>query len=574
MNGFALQQPWVLLALALAPALAILFHRARRKRESLLRAYGGQRSMEILAHSRERRQTEWCVVTATVLLALALARPGANPRPRSSPEGGRDVIFVLDVSRSMLGDDVRPSRLERAKADIARCLASLGNDRVGLVLFAGAAAIRCPLTTDYGFFRQMLKDAAPDSMPRGSTYLELGLEKTVDRMLATNHAGFEDVILLTDGGDQGSHPERTIAALNGAGARLLVVGYGDPKIGARVPGGEGDTNGFLVYEGQEVWTKLDEADLQKLAGAATKGKYVHGGTPDFDLGQTYAEWTANAPRKFLPGRSDLKYDEYFGWLLVPALALLLYPFTGLRRRKTILLLLLFTIRPLHATAATNEPEQASAADTTAGNLVRSGEPPFQLGVSLMHKQSFKDAAKAFQSAADRAATAEEAAVCRYNEALAEAALAKQSPDPQAQLDSLGAAITAMRRVRLLRPDWLPATQGLEVLYARHADAVEALKAQQDEQNKLNRQAAEFQKELERLLTEQKKLLAAGTQLQRDRVTPDAEKDGMLEDVARPAGRAWTANRKGAGQNKFRPGRHARVNSQDKYEHQPGAPRRQ
>ena len=349
-------------------------------------------------------------------------------------------------------------------------------------------------------------------------------------MLATNRTGLEDVIVLTDGGDQGSHPERTIAALNMAGARLLVVGYGDPKIGARVLEGEGDTNSFLVYEGQEVWTKLDEADLQTLAGAATQGKYVHGGTPDFDLGQTYTEWTANAPRKFLHGRSDLKYDEYFGWLLVPALILLLYPFAQLRRGKTILLVMFFAIRPLHATVASNETKPAPAADATATSPALPGEPPFQLGVSLMHQLSFEDAAKAFASATDRAATPEATAVCRYNEALADAALAAHASDPGAQLNSLQAAIAAMRSARLLRPDWLPPAQGLEVLYARHANAVTALKVQQDAQNKLNQQAAELQKELERLLAEQKKLLAAGTQLQRDRVTPDAEKLERLKTL--------------------------------------------
>ncbi len=528
MNGFTLQQPWLLLALALVPALALLFLRARRKREMLLHAYGALRSAEITARGHERRRSEWCVVAAVALLVLALARPGANPRPGSSPEGGRDVVFILDVSRSMLGDDVRPSRLERAKADISRCLDSLHDDRVGLVLIEGAAAIRCPLTTDYDFFRTQLRDAVPDSVPKGSTYLELGLEKTTDRMLVKNRADFEDVILLTDGGDQGSHPENAIAALNAARARLLVVGYGDPQIGARIPEGESGTNAFIMYEGREVWTRLDEAALQTLASAAAPGKYVRGGTPNFDLGRVYQEWSANSPRQFLQGRSGLKYDEYFAWLIVPALALLLYPFPVLRRQPMLFLMVILMAEKLPAAEANDNVARLRTAVSAATDSRQHGERAFELGVALMHEKAFSDAAKAFASAANDAATAGAAAGCYFNAALAEGALAEATAnDPSAQFHALDSAIVDLRRVRLLRPDWPTAARGLEVLYARHADAVREMKAQQDDQNKLNRQSAALQKELERLIEEQKKLLATSNQLQRDQTTPADEKTAHL-----------------------------------------------
>jgi hypothetical protein len=521
-TGFTLQQPWALLALLLAPALALLFRRARRQRAAWLWAYGGQRAADVTVRQRERRRGEGCVLAATVLLALALARPGANPHPISTPAGGRDVIFVLDVSRSMLGEDVHPSRLERAKLDILRSLDSLQHDRVGLVLFAGAAAIRCPLTTDYDFFRARLRDAGPDSVPRGSTYLELGLEKTADRMLATNRADFEDVILLTDGGDQGSHPEKAIKALNAARARLLVVGYGDPTLGARVPLGVGGTNGFLMDQGQEVWTRLDEAALQALAHDAAQGEYVRAGGPDFDLGRTYQEWSAHAPRQFLQGRSGQKYDEYYAWLLLPALALLLYPFSVLRRQASLLLLVVLLTGKLSAAESTNDVERPRAAVSVADSR-QNGERAFEQGLALMHKKAPVDAAKAFAAAANDAPTAAATAVCDFNAGLAGAALAAAAPYPGAQLQALDAAIADLRRACLLRPEWRTAAQGLEVLYARREEAVKAMKAQQDQQNKMNQQAAALQKELERLLAEQKKLLAAGTRLQHDRVTPDAEK---------------------------------------------------
>lgn len=530
MNGFTLQQPWMLLMLALVPLLELLLRRARRIRDEAIRSYGSTHSVEMSQHQQQRQRVEWCTLAGLTLLVLALSRPGVNPTPRLNPAGGRDVIFVLDVSRSMLADDVRPSRLARAKEDISRCLNSMPNDRVGLILFAGSAAIRCPLTTEHGFLRQMLRDASPDSVPLGSTYLQSALEKTTEKMIAKDRQDLADVILLTDGGDQGSHPEETLAGLNHVGARLLVIGYGDPKIGARIPiEGENGTD-FVIHEGREVWSKLEEPSLQLLTDASSAGQYFRGGTPGFDLGKSYQQWSSNAPRRFMNERGSMKYDELFAWLLVPALALLLHPFPGFSKKSGPLLLVFCLTMNLHSADAVSELEQLREAAAAETNPVRRTELTFHLGVTLMKNASLEDAVAAFQSAAEATSSPESLAVCRYNEALALAALAEQAKAPSGALAALDAGIAAMRDTRLLRPDWQAAAQGLEVLYARHASAREALKLQQEQLDELNKQAKELQEELKRLLEEQRKLLAAGTIIQRDRQTPVAEKSTALLEI--------------------------------------------
>lgn len=530
MNGFTLQQPWGLAALVLVPLLALLFHYAQRKRDGLMQAYGGAHTAEAAAHRRERRRGECFTLAGVALLALALARPGANPRPRSDPEGGRDVVFVLDVSRSMSAGDVRPSRLARAKEDISRCLAVLPRDRAGLVLFAGVAAIRCPLTTDYQFLRLMLQDAGPESVARGSTYLQSALEKTTDKMLAADRKGFEDVILLTDGGDQGSHPESTLAGLNAAGARLLVVGYGDPKIGARIPEDNAGTTGFLMEQEREVWTRLEDGALRSLAGAAAQGLYVRGGTPGFDLGRTYRQWSAQAPRRYRQGQGQMEYEEYFAWLLVPALALLLHPFAGLRRAGALVLLGVTAFGSLRAAEPTRELDRLRAAVSAETDPARRAEQALRLGAALMNAGDFDEAVKAFQAAADTAPRAERLAVYRFDEALAEAARADQARDPGAKLAALDAGVLAMRRALLLRAGWPEAAQGLEVLYARRAEAEKLWQAQQDQQNQLNQQIGALAAELQRLLEEQRQLLEAGRRVAGDRLTAPAEHLATLGEL--------------------------------------------
>jgi hypothetical protein len=327
----------MLLGLTLVPASAGILFIARRRRKWMLENYGGPRTDDCGQRIRQRHRVEWCTVLAVILLSFAMARPGSNPRPRATQEAGRDIVFVLDVSRSMLAEDIRPSRLGRAKEDIETCLDALKNERVGLVIFAGTAAIRSPLTTDYEFLRMMLRDVSTDSVAHGSTYLQSAFEKVADQVLTDDRGGFQDVILLTDGEDQGGEPERALEAIAGRQARLLVVGYGDPSLGSRIPVTAinltdtgtptplKDESAFLVHRGQEVWTYLKEESLMNLAASAPDGTYARGSASGFLLGPAYRRWAVKAPRRYIEGKGSIQYDELFPWLVAPAILLLLFP---------------------------------------------------------------------------------------------------------------------------------------------------------------------------------------------------------------------------------------------------------
>ena len=142
--------------------------------------------------------------------------------------------------------------------------------------------------------------------------------------MTDDRGGFQDIILMTDGEDQGSEPEKALEAIAKLQARLLVVGYGDPNLGSRIPVTAvqvsdtetsiplNDQSVFLVHRGKEVWTYLKEDSLMNLAASAPDGAYVRGSASGFLLGPVYRRW---APRQYIEGKGVIQFDELFHWLV-------------------------------------------------------------------------------------------------------------------------------------------------------------------------------------------------------------------------------------------------------------------
>ncbi|MFO0999423.1 MAG: VWA domain-containing protein [Planctomycetaceae bacterium] len=232
----------------------------------------------------------WCklilfeLALATGLIALAGPRFGTQVEqivPR-----GSDLYVLIDVSRSMLADDVVPSRLERAKADVSSLVNRLTGERIGLIAFAGKAVVKCPLTIDYDSFRRALMELDPNSAPRGGTAIGDAIRKAVEVF----HAGTQRdqaVLLITDGDDQESFPLEAATVAAERKVTIFTVGLGDSDSGARVPGQSG-TASFLEHEGQQVWSKLNGSLLSEIA-LRTNGLYIPAGTRSYDLGELYTQ---------------------------------------------------------------------------------------------------------------------------------------------------------------------------------------------------------------------------------------------------------------------------------------------
>src|SRR4051812_22315472 len=174
----------------------------------------------------------WELALVLGLVALAGPRFGAyyeEIRPR-----GSDLYVLIDVSRSMLAQDVPPSRLGRAKADVAALINRLEGERVGLIVFAGQAVVKCPLTVDYDAFRRTLDDLDTGSAPRGGTAIGDAIRKALQVFDARAERD-QAILLITDGDDQQSFPLEAAGDAAERHVTIFPVGLGDADQGARVP---------------------------------------------------------------------------------------------------------------------------------------------------------------------------------------------------------------------------------------------------------------------------------------------------------------------------------------------------
>ena len=228
MSYLTLQWPWMLiLLLGLFPLAALLRH-ARIQRARVYNALGKQKPGTGILRDRLR-------IAGMAFLILCLSRPGFDPERRSIAQSGRDVVFAIDVSRSMLARDAKPSRLDAAKQGVRDALGQFQGERVGLLIYAGSASILCPLTRDYDFIRYMLDQATPRSVDFGGTTLLSAVEKSIDNIFLEGRGGMQDLVVLTDGEDHAFDIDRITETLSEANVSLLVIGIGDKVNGARIP---------------------------------------------------------------------------------------------------------------------------------------------------------------------------------------------------------------------------------------------------------------------------------------------------------------------------------------------------
>ncbi len=224
---------------------------------------------------------------AIVAGLVALAGPRFGNQYEAVVPRGADLYVLIDVSRSMLAEDVPPSRLGRAKADVAALVNRLEGERVGLIAFAGQAVVKCPLTVDYDAVRRSLDELDPGSAPRGGTAIGDAIRKALEVFQARADRD-QAILLITDGDDQQSYPLEAAAVAAERHVTIFTVGLGDADHGARIPQGT-ESRSYLEYQGHQVWSKLDGSLLKEIA-LKTSGVYVPVGTRAYDLGELYAKY--------------------------------------------------------------------------------------------------------------------------------------------------------------------------------------------------------------------------------------------------------------------------------------------
>ncbi len=241
---------------------------------------------------------------------------------REIPQKGIEVMFVLDVSRSMLAEDVTPSRLQRAKQMIKDTVDEMAGDRVGLTLFAGEVRQKIPLTNHYDDFKQALDEVGPHSLARGGSRLGDAIAIACRSFLSQTNE-HKAIVLLTDGEDQESKPvEAARRAKETHGVRIFTIGLGDLEQGAPVPIESRGRRDYLQHEGQQVWSKLDGKTLSEIA-TVTGGAYIPAGTKQVNMADVYHGYVANVEQKEFETAKINSLEARFQWFLAPAILLLL-----------------------------------------------------------------------------------------------------------------------------------------------------------------------------------------------------------------------------------------------------------
>jgi Ca-activated chloride channel family protein len=430
--------PWFLLLLSVIPIIGVawiwLFRRAQI-RLALLIAPALQGKLMPPRSSSAFYVQFVLVVAGLTLLAFAAARPQWGRKNEKVFTRGRNLIIALDVSRSMLAQDVHPNRLERAKTDIMDLIEDLNGDRAALLAFRNKGSLLCPLTTDYTFLRQALDGVSPDSAPRGETDLGDAIRKSLEALDPALDE-YNAVLLISDGEDLKGG---ALDAAREAATRnipIFTVGLGDTA-GVTIPNAEG--KGDQQYQGTAVKTKLMDETLSAIA-RASNGRYIPlgtAGTAHTTLGAIYRRHLRQIAAKEQQEMIENRYQERYQLFLLPGLLCLLAAawfsrgrLCGNRTRTpaaaaAALALLLGAALPAFSAQNPSDPsdrtdlsEQAAPASTNrAPIIVEPGRAGARVAQAWLKKGKAEDAAEAFLSAA-RGADLDEAETYRYNAAYA------------------------------------------------------------------------------------------------------------------------------------------------------------
>ncbi len=318
--------PYLALLWLIPVLLALYVYAFGRKRQALAVFMEHALTSRLLPHVSRARQ--WlkalCLIGAVACCVLALMQPQWGKRWQDVPRRGRDLMILLDVSRSMLAEDIAPNRLQRAKIDIKDLVQVLhreGGHRLGLVAFAGRASLQCPLTLDYAFFLQKLNEVGPQTVGRGGTLIGDAIRQALHGFGTLEH-NYKDIILITDGEDHKSFPLEAAQAAADRQVSIYTVGLGDTTAGTRIPipNAQG-VRTYVRYQGQDVRSRMQENLLLDIA-QHTGGAYVPAGTRSIELDRIYADHIAPKARRHIDIAARERFVHRYQWFVLTALFLL------------------------------------------------------------------------------------------------------------------------------------------------------------------------------------------------------------------------------------------------------------
>jgi Ca-activated chloride channel family protein len=533
--------PIVLNWLWLAPLIVAFFWFAWRQRRRALEMFAAPHLLPVMAPTLNERLglvRAALVTTAIVSLVLALALPRWGYNWQEVKRRGIDIFVALDVSKSMLAQDVRPSRLEQAKFAVRDLLKLAAGDRVGLIAFAGTTFISCPLTLDHAAVQLMLEDMTPDAIPVPGTDIASVIKEAMrgfGRSADRNRA----LILITDGeATEGSAAAAAKTAAN-MGIKIFTIGIGTAS-GELIPvPTESGSREFLKdRDGRVVQTKLDEATLQEIA-LATKGYYVHATGGNFGLDTIYRDGIETMAPKDFETQLMKRYEERFQWPLGFTLALLMVEALLRERRKETRGFVSSAPAASRATvvflAFILNSSLSAAADIT--------DPPprlFNEGNAIYRQQQFDAAAKAYQqSLTTKDSALQQRAFYNLGNASYRLADPAEMADPKRAEELFKQAITCYDSALALDPKDEDAAFNKKLVEVRLKKLQEQQQQRQNQQQKQGKQqqqqAAQQQKQDQNKPDDQQQQQQQAQQAQQQQQQQQQQKPGEQQKQEKKPG---------------------------------------
>ena len=333
MESFRFAHPEYFYLLLVIPVFSFLFIISRINRRRSLRLFGDH---ELVAQLMPSVSTARPIIKfiiwmlALTFITTALAQPQFGSKLLTSKRKGVELIIALDVSNSMMAEDIKPNRLERAKRAIAKLTERLRDDKLGLIVFAGQAYVQLPITTDYVSAKLFLDAINTSIVPVQGTAIGAAIDMA-RKSFSPDFKGSKAIIVITDGEN---HEDDAVGSAKSARKDNIVVhtvGMGLPQ-GVPIPvGGEGSRDFLKDKSNNVVITKLDEKMLTEIANAGG-GSYIRANNTEVGLNNLFNE-IEKMEKTTMDSREYSEYDEQFPLFLSIAFALILLDFMVLDRKN-------------------------------------------------------------------------------------------------------------------------------------------------------------------------------------------------------------------------------------------------
>jgi Ca-activated chloride channel family protein len=369
------ERPDAFLLLLIIPFFILFYVWALKRKKRLLERFISlplQGRLVIGPSNRSGLLHASLIIGAMIVAIIALADPRWGYHWEETKRRGVDIMISIDISESMLAEDVKPNRLERAKREIYDLLGILKGDRIGVTIFKGSAYVYCPLTLDYNAVKLFLDDVNTDLIDAPGTAIADAISVSAASLSKTEKQS-RSIILITDGENLTGDLSKAIEEAKQLGIRIFTIGMGKPE-GAPIPLNQGFKKD---RDGKIILTRLDENALKDVA-LSTGGAYVRSVTGDFDLENLYNDLKSHLKDKDLEQGRVKRFEARFQWFVLVAIFLILCEFfISYRKIKPLSIILLFAFAltiPYNAQAFTTKTQQ---------------------GEELYKQGKYEDAAKAF-----------------------------------------------------------------------------------------------------------------------------------------------------------------------------------